>query len=271
MTRTALVTGANSGIGLATALELARRGHRTIGTVRSPAKAKLLRTAATGAGVEVESAILDVTDADRCAAVVERFTPDILINNAGYAQTAPVESVDDEAAEHLLGTMLIAPIRLARLAIPHMRANGWGRIVNVSSILGRVTLPLTGWYQASKHGLEAVSDALRIECAAEGVSVILVEPGFFRTAIFEDLEADAERYGDGRYQVVYDRMRTNLQRWEPLMGDPASVASTIASAVDASRPRARYLVGADAQLLDGTRSFTPTVLRDRVSRLLSGF
>ncbi len=270
MTRTALVTGANSGIGLATALELARRGHRTIGTVRSPAKAKLLRAAAADAGVEVESAILDVTDADRCATVIERFTPDILINNAGYAQTAPVESVDDDAAEHLLGTMLVAPIRLARLALPHMRANGWGRIINVSSILGRVTMPLTGWYQASKHGLEAVSDALRIECAADGVAVVLVEPGFFRTAIFEDLEADAERYGEGRYEVVYDRMRTNMQRWEPLMGDPASVASTIASAVDASRPRARYLVGADAHLLDGTRALTPTVLRDRASRLLSG-
>ena len=236
MTRTALVTGANSGIGLATTLELARRGHHTIGTVRSPAKAKVLRTAAADAGVEVESAILDVTDAERCATVIERFTPDILINNAGYAQTAPVESVDDDAAEHLLGTMLVAPIRLARLALPHMRSNGWGRIINVSSILGRVTMPLTGWYQASKHGLEAVSDALRIECAADGVAVVLVEPGFFRTAIFEDLDADAERYGQGRFEAVYDRMRTNMQRWEPLMGDPASVASTIASAVDASAP-----------------------------------
>jgi NAD(P)-dependent dehydrogenase (short-subunit alcohol dehydrogenase family) len=100
--------------------------------------------------------------------------------------------------------------------------------------------------------------------------VVLVEPGFFRTAIFEDLEADAERYGEGRYEAVYDRMRTNMQRWEPLMGDPASVASTIASAVDATRPRARYLVGADAHLLDGTRGLTPTVLRDRASRLISG-
>jgi NAD(P)-dependent dehydrogenase (short-subunit alcohol dehydrogenase family) len=193
-----------------------------------------------------------------------------LINNAGYAQTAPVERVDDAAAEHLLGTMLVAPIRLARLALPHMRSNGWGRIVNVSSILGRVTMPLTGWYQASKHGLEAVTDALRVECAADGVSVVLVEPGFFRTAIFEDLDADAERYGDERYAAVYDRLRTAMQRWEPLMGDPASVASTIASAVETSRPRARYLVGADAQLLDATRSLTPTVLRDRATRFFSG-
>ncbi len=270
MTHTALVTGANSGIGLATAIELARRGHRTVGTVRSPAKAKVLRAAAADAGVEVETAQLDVTDADRCAAVIDRFAPDILVNNAGYAQTAPVDSVEDDAAEHLLATMLVAPIRLARLALPHMRSNGWGRIINVSSILGRVTMPLTGWYQASKHGLEAVTDALRMECAADGVSVVLIEPGFFRTSIFEDLEADAARYGEGRYEAVYDRMRTNLQRWEPLMGDPASVATTIASAVESSRPRARYLVGADAQLLDATRSLTPTVLRDRATRLISG-
>ena len=270
MTRTALVTGANSGIGLATALELARRGHRTVGTVRSPAKAKLLRSAAADAGVEVESAILDVTDADRCATVIERFAPDILVNNAGYAQTAPVESVDDDAAEHLLGTMLVAPIRLARLALPHMRANGWGRIINVSSILGRVTMPLTGWYQASKHGLEAVSDALRIECAADGVSVVLVEPGFFRTAIFEDLESDAERYGEGRYEAVYDRMRTNMQRWEPLMGDPASVASTIASAVDSSRPRCAVSRRRRCAPVGRHPALTPTVLRDRASRLISG-
>lgn len=270
MTHTALVTGANSGIGLATAIELARRGHRAIGTVRSPAKAKTLRSAAADAGVEVETAILDVTDADRCAAVVKRFSPDILINNAGYAQTAPVECVEDDVAEHLLATMLVAPMRLARLALPGMRENGWGRIVNVSSILGRITLPLSGWYQASKHGLEAVSDALRMECAADGVSVVLVEPGFFRTAIFDDLEADAERYGDGRYETVYARVRTAMQRWEPMMGDPSAVAGTIASAVEASRPRARYLVGADAQLLDATRSLAPTVLRDRATRLFSG-
>lgn len=270
MTHTALVTGANSGIGLATALELARRGHRTVGTVRSRSKAATLRAAAADAGVEVETALLDVTDADRCAAVIERFSPDVLINNAGYAQTAPVEVVDDAAAEHLLGTMLVAPMRLARLALPHMREQGWGRIINVSSILGRVTMPLTGWYQASKHGLEAVSDALRLECAGDGVSVVLVEPGFFRTAIFEDLEADAERYGDERYADVYDRMRANLRRWEPMMGDPTAVAKTIASAVEATRPRARYLVGADAQFLDATRSLTPTVLRDRATRLISG-
>jgi len=270
MTHTALVTGANSGIGLATAIELARRGHRTVGTVRSSAKAKALRSAAADADVEVETALLDVTDADRCAAVVKRFAPDILINNAGYAQTAPIELVDDAAAEHLLSTMLVAPMRLARLALPHMRQLGWGRIVNVSSILGRVTLPLTGWYQASKHGLEAASDALRLECAGEGTSVILVEPGFFRTSIFEDLESDAERYGDERYAAVYDRLRTMMQRWEPMMGDPSAVATTIASAVEASRPKARYLVGADAQLLDATRSLTPTVLRDRATRLFSG-
>ena len=270
MTRTALVTGANSGIGLATALELAQRGHRTVGTVRSSAKAKVLRTAAREAGVEVETAILDVTDADRCASVIEKFAPDILVNNAGYAQTAPVELVDDAAAEHLVSTMLLAPMRLARLSVPHMREKGWGRIINVSSILGRVTFPLTGWYQAAKHGLEAVSDALRLEVAGDGISVVLIEPGFFRTAIFEDFDADAARYDDEHYASAFGRLRTLLERWEPMMGDPSAVAKTIASAAESARPRARYPVGADAQVLDATRALTPTVLRDRATRLLSG-
>ena len=123
---TVLVTGANSGLGLSMAVELARRGHRTIGTVRSSQKAGELREAAEQAGTEVETALLDVTDAERCAAVIDRFRPDVLVNNAGYGLSAPIEAVADEDAEQLLATMLVAPVRLARLALPHMRTGGLG-------------------------------------------------------------------------------------------------------------------------------------------------
>jgi NAD(P)-dependent dehydrogenase (short-subunit alcohol dehydrogenase family) len=267
---TVLVTGANSGLGLATALELARRGHHVVGTTRSEEKADTLRAAAAELGVEVDTTLLDVTDAGRCAEVVDAVRPRVVVNNAGYALTGPVENVPDEEAERLLATLLVAPMRLARLALPHIRDQGGGRIVNISSILGRVSNPLTGWYQAAKHGLEAASDALRIEVARDGIDVVLIEPGFFATAIFDELEADERRFGDDRYREAFRRTRQGLERTRPLMGDPRDVARTVVRAVETSRPRPRYLVGIDAQVLDATRPLTPTAINDRLQRMVTG-
>ena len=160
-----LTTGANSGIGLATAVTLATLGFRSIGTVRSEAKADAVIAAAKEAGVRVETVLLDVTDAMRCAEVVNRVRPWAIVNNAGYSGVGAIEDVSDDEARHQLETMVVAPMRLARLALPHMRAAGDGRIVNVSSIYGLTTTPFSGWYQASKHALEAASDALRLEVA----------------------------------------------------------------------------------------------------------
>ena len=159
--RAVLTTGANSGIGLETVIEVARRGFRSIGSVRSDAKADDVHAAAKEAGVEVETVLLDVTDAEACAAVLAPLELYGLVNNAGYTGTGAIEDVDDDEVRRQLETMLVAPMRLARLALPTMRAARTGRIVNVSSIYGRTTTPLTGWYQAAKHGLEAASDALQ--------------------------------------------------------------------------------------------------------------
>src|SRR2546426_3031418 len=183
--RTVLITGANSGLGLATTVELARRGFDSVGTVRSAAKARAVREAAREVGAEVRTALLDVTEADACGRVMSRVKPWGLVNNAGTSFTGAVEDVTDEEARAALDTMVIAPMRLSRLALPHMRAQGGGRIVNVSSIYGLTTTPLTGWYQAAKHALEALSDALRMEVAQDGVEVVLVEPGGFKTGIWD--------------------------------------------------------------------------------------
>jgi NAD(P)-dependent dehydrogenase (short-subunit alcohol dehydrogenase family) len=269
-TRTCLVTGANSGLGLATAVELAKRGHRVVGTVRSKAKAEPLHRAADEAGVEIEHRLLDVVDAERGAEVIDEIRPDVLVNNAGYGMSAPVELVDDAEASQLLDTMLLAPVRLARQAIPHQRERGGGHIVMISSILGRITVPMTGWYQAAKHGLEAVSDALRQEVAGDGIHVVLVEPGFFRTGIFDDLDRDAQRYAGQGYDEAFRRARQTLERSTWAMGDPGSVADTVARAVGSSRPRARYLVGPDARTMDALTPWVPTAIRDRMARFAYG-
>ena len=267
-----LTTGANSGIGLATVIEVAKRGYRSFGSVRSVAKADVVHKAAAEAGVEVETVILDVTDADACAAVIDDLDVDLfgLVNNAGYGMTGAIEDVTDEEAHDLFETMVFAPLRLARFVLPGMRNAGRGRIINVSSIYGRTTTPLTGWYQAAKHALEGASDALRLEVAGAGVQVVLIEPGGFKTGIWEDLERDINKRGDSRYGNAYRRTQQAMMLSSPIMGEPKQCAKVIANALSSKRPRARYLVGIDAMALATVERFTPTALKDRVVRLTLG-
>lgn len=265
-----LTTGANSGIGLETVLEVARRGHRSIGSVRSGAKAEIVAQAAAEAGVEVETVLMDVADADSCEQGMEGLELYGLVNNAGYTNTGAIEDVDDEEARRQLETMLIAPMRLARLALPHMRAAGEGRIVNVSSIYGRTTTPLTGWYQAAKHGLEGASDALRIEVASAGIRVVLVEPGGFKTGIWEEMAADVAGHEGSPFESSYQRSLSLTRITQPVMGHPRQCARVIAGALTTRFPRARYLVGYDAQALALMEQVTPTSIKDRVTRLMMG-
>jgi NAD(P)-dependent dehydrogenase (short-subunit alcohol dehydrogenase family) len=268
--RRILTTGANSGIGLETVLEVARRGFHSIGSVRSEQKAVDVARAAKEAGVEVETVLLDVTDAEACARIVPELELYGLVNNAGYTGTGAIEDVDDEQVRHQLETMLVAPMRLARLALPAMRAAGAGRIVNVSSIYGRTTTPLSGWYQAAKHGLEAASDALRLEVAGAGVKVVLIEPGGFKTGIWDDMKtAIAEREGS-RYEESYRRSLEVARLTQPIMGDPRRCAKVIAGVLSSRSPRARYLVGYDAQALALVEQLTPTMVKDRVTRWMLG-
>src|SRR5919201_4553422 len=256
-----LVTGANSGIGLACVLELALRGFGAIGTVRSQVKARIVRDAARDAGVDVRVALLDVTSAQACRRVIERERPFGLVNNAGTSFTGAVEDVDDSTARAAFETMVLAPMRLARLALPHMREAGEGRIVNVSSIYGVTTTPLTGWYQAAKHALEAVSDAMRVEVAGAGIHVALVEPGGFDTDIWEDATKQLSERDESPYRTAYQRSLAGIRLSRPLRGDPAKVAKVIGSAVSSRFPRPRYLVGYDEMALAEVERLVPTVVR----------
>jgi len=268
--RTVLTTGANSGVGLATVVHLARLGFHSVGSVRSRAKATPVVEAAAGAAVTVETVVLDVTDAARCRAVVDDLHPWALVNNAGYSGVGAIEDVTDEEARHQLETMVVAPMRLARAALVHMRAAGQGRIVNVSSIYGLTTTPFSGWYQASKHALEAASDALRVEVARDGVKVILIEPGGVKTHIWEEMEADlAGRIGSS-YEKQYRRIPTLLSPYRAVMAGPDTVAKVIGKALTAGSPRARYLVGPDAPGFVAAQALIPTAVKDRIARFLTG-
>lgn len=268
--QTVLTTGANSGIGLATVLEVARKGFHSVGSVRSATKAEIVHAAAAHAGVEVDTVLLDVTDPARCDEVIGGLPPLYgLVNNAGYAVTGAIEDVGDDEARQLFETMVHAPMRLARLALPGMRDQGGGRIVNISSIAGRATAPFAGHYTGAKHALEALSDALRMEVAGAGVKVVLIEPGGFKTGIWEEFERDVERResSGSRHGSAYRRSLQAQRLLEPVMGSPEGCAKVIAGALIASSPRRRYLVGVDAQAMLLAERITPSFVKDRIVRL----
>lgn len=268
-TRTVLTTGANGALGQATVIEMAKRGHRSVGTVRSKAKAKAVLAAAKAAGVEVEVEILDVTDAEAGEALIEALRPDVLVNNAGYMLYAAVEEVGDDAARDLLETMVLAPMRLSRLCLPHMREAGWGRIIQISSLSARASFPLMGWYQGAKHALEGVSDALRIEVAGDGIAVSLIEPGSFRSDMTEEF-VDLESVRGSHYENAYVSSQEMFSRMERFMTEPEAVAKVIAKVAEVRGPKARYPVGLDAQFQILTGPLTPTGLRDFALRKSSG-
>ena len=265
-----LTTGANSGIGLATVIEVARKGFDSVGSVRTAAKARSVRDAAREAGVDVRTVILDVSDEAQCRKVIDRLRPYGLVNNAGYGAIGAIEDVSDAEAHAVFETMVFAPLRLARLALPHMRHHGGGRIVNVSSIYGLTSTPLSGWYQGAKHALEGLSDALRVEVAKDNVKVVLVEPGGFDTRIWEDTHAEVERRPDSRYRSAYSRLQAGVKLSRPLLGHPKEVARVIARALASRRPNARYLVGVDAQAIAFWDRMVSTEVKDRVARISLG-
>lgn len=273
MTRTVLVTGANSGIGLATALELAAAGYDVVGSARSADKAFNLESAAAERGLVVRTALFDVADAESTAKAIAEIESDTpiwgLVNNAGFAQAGAIEDVDDDEVRYQLEVNLVAPARLARLVVPGMRSRGEGRIVNVSSVAGRISLPLMGWYCASKHGLEAMTDALRMELAPAGIAVSLVEPGSFGTGIWEGARYPDDA-GTDDYAAAYDRARRATTAGSRVLPDPVWVARTVRLALGSPVPLARYLIGADAVGGVLAERLVPTAVTDLVKGLVTG-
>ena len=274
--RSVVVTGANSGIGLATVLELAGAGYDVIGVVRSEGKAAVVQSAAKEKGRTVRTVQLSVDDAPSTESGFAQIVamtdggPWALVNNAGFAQSGAVEDVSDEQARAQLETNVLAPIRLARLALPGMRTRGEGRILNISSVAGRLSTPLMGWYSASKHALEAVTDALRIEVEPDGIRVTLIEPGMFGTDIWS-----AARTGGfpapstARYGAAYARAASLADRTDALP-NPVWVARTVRLALANPLPLARYVVGADAVGGILTERLAPTALSDYLKAVATG-
>lgn len=262
-----LITGCSSGIGRATALELARRGRTVYATARRP------ETIADLADAGCRTLALDVTDEHSmldAVRAVERAegAVGVLVNNAGYSQSGAVETVPMEAVRRQFETNVFGLVRLTQLALPRMRAQRWGRIVNVGSMGGRLTFPGGGFYHATKHALEAISDALRFELRGFGVDVILLEPGLIATE-FGNAATASMAHVDGGREDPYGRFNATVGAvtkgayegpMRHLGASPERVAKVIARAIARSRPPARIAITPSARLTIATRR----LLGDRV-------
>jgi NADP-dependent 3-hydroxy acid dehydrogenase YdfG len=266
-----VVTGASSGIGRATATELARRGHVVFATARR--EEVLASLAATTPGVQAVG--LDVTDEDsvrRAWAKIEagagRAGVDVLVNNAGFALAGPVETLDGSDVRRQFDTNVFGLLTMTRAALPAMRARGSGRIINVSSLVGRTTFPGMGVYGATKYAVEALSDALRQEVAGFGVQVVIIEPGFVATSLGESADArpGTARPAPDAYASMLAAGEKYLARQVAGGIAPERVAVVIANAAERSRPRPRYVVPTRARPLIALLTSLPDRLADRAKQ-----
>jgi NAD(P)-dependent dehydrogenase (short-subunit alcohol dehydrogenase family) len=244
--RTVLVTGASTGIGRTTALMLAELGATVLAGVRNPAAGEAL-------GPTVRPVRLDITNPDDIAAL-ELGRLDGLVNNAGIAISGPLEFLPVDALRHQLEVNVIAQLAVTQACLPALR-QAKGRIVNMSSIGGRVALPLYGPYSASKFALEALSDSLRRELRGSGVHVSLIEPGAIATPIWDRGIAAADALWDAMPPVAHERYGTlvaTLRGGASQLGvegePPEAVARIVVSALTARTPRTRYVIGRDARI-----------------------
>jgi NAD(P)-dependent dehydrogenase (short-subunit alcohol dehydrogenase family) len=262
--RAVLITGCSSGIGAATAAHLAETGWTVYATARKPET--LTDLEAKGC----KTLALDVTDeASRSAAVAAVEAAEgavgVLINNAGYSQSGAVESVPDERVRAQFDTNVFGLLAMCRLVLPKMREQRWGKIVNVSSMGGKFTFPGGGIYHATKHAVEALSDALRWEVKGFGVDVIIIEPGLIRTSFGETAvrEIDATTPDSGPYAEFNQRVAAataGVYENGPLSklgGPPEAVARKIERAISARRPRPRYTVTPSARILLASHAALP--------------
>lgn len=248
-----LVTGANSGFGLLTARKFAEAGHTVHAGLRNPARSAAL-DALRDSGLPVKLVVLDVTDPAAVTAAVETASAaapiDVLVNNAGFEVRGPVEHLTDDLLKRQFDTNVLGVARMVRAVAPGMRQRGHGTIVNLSSVAGLITAPYSAAYSASKHAVEAISEALWFELRPFGVRVVLIEPGAFETAFGANI-VDAPGFDAASpYAPLAARFSAAMEgfRAGPPQ-DPQEVAELIFEAANAPDPKLRYLAGDDARML----------------------
>jgi NAD(P)-dependent dehydrogenase (short-subunit alcohol dehydrogenase family) len=266
-----IVTGASAGIGEATARWLAREGATVVINARRAERLDVIKKEIEAAGGRALAVAGDVTTAaDRERLVKETMRAfgrvDALVNNAGYGQRGPIELVPVEAIRQNFETNFFSLIALTQLVIPTMREQRSGRIVNISSVAGRIARPLSSVYDATKHALEAVSDGLRGELAPFGIKVVIIEPGFIITEFLGVANENAREIIEnaGPYADSIERTGAAIQRLRKLAGHPDDIAEAVFKALTARNPRARYAAPGHARFALAMKRLLPSRAFDYV-------
>jgi len=263
--RTALITGASSGFGLRTALQLARRGWTVYAGHRLPEAENVWAEAANQADwvQRIRPIRLDVTVETQIRQAIGRIAQetgrlDALVNNAGFAAGGFLETLPIERWRAQFETNVFGVVAVTRTALPLMRQGSGGRIVMVGSISGHVGIPALSPYCASKHALEGIAEALRLELAPFGISVSIVDPGAYRTPIWlKSMAAIAPPEPASPYAGLYDKIKPEFDKSASTMRDPERVADVIVQALTDKRPKLRYLPGWHERVMIGAKRFLP--------------
>jgi len=269
--RSVLITGCSSGIGRATAEMLRSNGWTVFPTARKPDDLDALRQAGFNA------VKLDVTSSDSIQTAVERVLVKnggklgAVVNNAGFGMPGAIQDLTRDAMRHQFEVNLFGLQELTNALIPVFRKQGYGRIVNISSVVGRLSLPFMGIYSASKFALEAVSDAQRVELSLDPISVSLVEPGPIRTRFSTNCAGEGEEMLDtgtskfgAAYKEYFKKRRNGGMSEDRFRLPPEAAGRKIVHALESSRPKIRYKVTIPAYLGDWAARFLPAGLIDRM-------
>lgn len=259
-----LVTGASGGIGKAIAEHLAAKGYYVFASARRMKKLEALR------GQNIEPLQLDVTDSEAIRSAIEHIKAtkgrlDVLVNNAGYGLYGTVEGITPERARHQFDVNVFGLVEMTQAVLPIMRSQESGVIVNMSSVVGKVSIPVSGWYAASKHAVEALSDALRGEVKPFGIKVVVIEPGPIKTG-FDDVALDSlsKTNDPPAYKSLvssFGKFIENTYRQAP---GPDMIAKVVHQAIISANPKTRYALPMDSSMSIRLKTWFGDRIFDRV-------
>ena len=253
MEKVAIVTGSSSGIGFETSLALAREGYFTYATMRDTAKSDKIKEIAKKENLKISILDPDVDDENSAKAAIAQILDqkkriDVLVNNAGWGLWGCVEDVSVDEFKQQFETNFFSIIRLIQEVAPTMRKQGSGKIVNVSSVVGRIGFPASPAYISSKFALEGLSESLRFEFAPFGIDVIIIEPGVIKTDFMKNMKMAKKSELDTVYKDITTKVVSGVKMMAEMGTPPKEVANTIVKAIKDEKPLPRYVVGNDASM-----------------------
>ena len=276
MEKVAVVTGASSGIGFETALALAREGYHMYATMRDVTKGDKIKELGEKDGLKINVLELDVDNDDSVKVAIKKILDekqriDILVNNAGWGLWGCVEDVSVDEFKTQFETNFFSVIRLIQEVGPTMRKQGSGKIINISSVAGRIGFPASPAYISSKFALEGLSESLRLEMAPFGVDVIIIEPGVIKTNFLNPVRLAKKSESGTAYRDITTRVVSGVKMMAEMGTPPKEVADTIVKSINDDKPLPRYIVGNDASMfLEAKKSKTDIEFENYLKKELYG-